>query len=85
MCPWASSDDYRVSQHFNCSPVGGFNRETAIDALKHGHADLICFGRKYLSNPDLPKRFKKNAELNPYNRDTFYSQDPVKVGCLPGC
>eukprot|EP00891_Asterochloris_glomerata_P004653 jgi/Astpho2/4653/Aster-00219 len=58
--------------------AGGFNRETAIDAVKSGHADLICFGRKYLSNPDLPKRFKKNTELNPYNRDTFYTQDPVK-------
>ena len=67
------------------SPVGGFDRETAINALKSGHADLICFGRKYLSNPDLPKRFKKNSELNPYNRDTFCTQDPVKVGCLPSC
>ncbi len=51
--------------------------------MKSGHADLICFGRKYLSNPDLPKRFKKNTELNPYNRDTFYTQDPVKVACCP--
>ena len=85
MCPWASSDDGRVPAAHCLSPVGGFNRETAINALKSGHADLICFGRKYLSNPDLPKRFKKNTKLNPYNRDTFYTQDPVKVGCLPSC
>ena len=54
--------------------AGGFNRERAIDTLKKGDADLICLGRHYLSNPDLPKRFRENAELNKYNRDTFYTQ-----------
>jgi N-ethylmaleimide reductase len=26
-----------------------------------------------VSNPDLPKRFQKNAELNEWNQDTFYT------------
>ncbi len=33
--------------------------------------------RWYLANPDLHKRFLLNAPLNQYDRDTFYSPDPV--------
>ncbi|DBB09760.1 TPA: hypothetical protein ACH3X3_001395 [Trebouxia sp. C0006] len=55
--------------------AGGYNRERAIEALQKDHADLICFGRHYLANPDLPKRFREHAELNSYNRDTFYTND----------
>ena len=39
--------------------------------------DLVAFGRFFLANPDLPKRFKLDAPLNKYNRDTFYTSDPV--------
>lgn len=55
--------------------AGGYNRERAIESLQKDHADLICFGRHYLSNPDLPRRFREHAELNKYNRDTFYTND----------
>ena len=58
-----------------CCATGGYNRERAIEALQKDHADLICFGRHYLANPDLPKRFREHAELNSYNRDTFYTND----------
>ena len=54
--------------------AGGYNRERAIDSIQKDHADLICLGRHYLSNPDLPRRFREHAELNKYNRDTFYTQ-----------
>ncbi|MDB9376298.1 alkene reductase, partial [Nodularia sphaerocarpa CS-585A2] len=33
---------------------------------------LIAYGRIYISNPDLVKRFALNASLNPYDRSTFY-------------
>lgn len=55
--------------------AGGYNRERAITSLQKDHADLICFGRHYLSNPDLPRRFKEHAELNAYNRDTHYTDN----------
>ena len=60
------------AKHVLCD-TGGYNRERAIESLKQDHADLICFGRHYLSNPDLPRRFREHAELNKYNRDTFYT------------
>ncbi len=36
------------------------------------HVDAVAFGRIFIANPDLPKRIKINAPLNPYDRATFY-------------
>ncbi|KAF8023429.1 hypothetical protein BT93_F0819 [Corymbia citriodora subsp. variegata] len=56
---------------------GGFTRELGMKALVDGDADLISYGRLFISNPDLIHRFKVDAPLNGYNRETFYTQDPV--------
>jgi len=57
--------------------AGGYQRENAMEALETGHADLICFGRWHLANPDFVKRMAiEGAPLNKYNRDTFYSFAP---------
>ena len=37
--------------------AGGYRKETAEAELKEGTADLVCFGRWYLANPDFPVRF----------------------------
>lgn len=52
--------------------AGGYNRETGNAVLEAGDADLIAYGRWFISNPDLPQRFATNAPLNPYDRSTFY-------------
>ncbi|KAF7846530.1 hypothetical protein BT93_L4193 [Corymbia citriodora subsp. variegata] len=56
---------------------GGFTRELGIKALVDGDTDLISYGRLFISNPDLVHRFKVDVPLNGYNRETFYTQDPV--------
>jgi N-ethylmaleimide reductase len=43
----------------------GYTQETAEVAIASGQADLIAFGRPYLSNPDLVERFANGWELNP--------------------
>ena len=43
----------------------GYTQETAEKAIASGQADLIAFGRPYLSNPDLVERFANGWELNP--------------------
>lgn len=55
--------------------AGGYDRETGNAVLEAGDADLIAYGRWFLSNPDLPERFATNAPLNPYDRATFYGGD----------
>ncbi|KAK4538911.1 hypothetical protein RGQ29_032194 [Quercus rubra] len=57
--------------------AGGYDREDGNRAIVENRADLVVYGRLFLANPDLPKRFKLNAPLNKYNRDTFYISDPV--------
>ncbi|KAL5559825.1 hypothetical protein UlMin_036036 [Ulmus minor] len=57
--------------------VGGYTREDGNRALVEDRANLIAYGRLFLANPDLPKRFELNTALNKYNIDTFYMFDLV--------
>lgn len=41
----------------------GYTEETAEQAIEDGNADLIAFGRPFITNPDLPIRFKKDLPL----------------------
>jgi len=52
--------------------AGGFTGETAEAAIAQGHADLVAFGRIFISNPDLPRRLQRGFPLTPYDRKTFY-------------
>jgi N-ethylmaleimide reductase len=52
--------------------AGGFTKESAEAILQAGDADLVAFGRYFISNPDLPGRFRIGAPLTPYDRDSFY-------------
>nr|GEY39558.1 putative 12-oxophytodienoate reductase 11 [Tanacetum cinerariifolium] len=56
--------------------AGGYKKDDGNNAIKDEKADLVAFGRLFLANPDLPKRFELDAGLNKYDRDTFYTQDP---------
>lgn len=56
---------------------GGFTRELGVEAVAQGDADLVSYGRLFISNPDLVLRLKLNAPLNRYVRSTFYTHDPV--------
>ncbi len=61
----------KLSKHpvmANC----GYNRETGEAELQKGIAKMISYGTLFLANPDLPKRFELNAELNEADRATMY-------------
>jgi N-ethylmaleimide reductase len=47
--------------------------DSASRTLGLGEADAIAFGRTFLANPDLPRRFAKHAGLNKANVSTFYT------------
>lgn len=53
---------------------GGYDRESALDVIESGKADMVSFAKLFLANPDLPKRLEKNAPLNTPDKDTFYAQ-----------
>eukprot|EP01037_Dinobryon_pediforme_P015006 gene15006-15145_t len=51
----------------------GYNRQMAIQAISSGRADLVSFGRPFISNPDLVERLRENAPLSPLMApDTLY-------------
>ncbi len=43
----------------------GYTKETAEERIAAGNADMIAFGRPFITNPDLPERFRNNWPLNP--------------------
>jgi len=53
--------------------AGGFDRDTAEAALKNKQADLIAFGRPFISNPDFVARMQANAPLAQPDDKTFYT------------
>jgi len=53
----------------------GYTRDSAEQALRQGHADMIAFGKLFIANPDLPERFAQGAALNVPDPDTFYGGD----------
>ncbi|GGF68232.1 alkene reductase [Wenyingzhuangia marina] len=56
----------------------GFDKEKAEEVLKSGNADMVAFGKPFISNPDLVERFKNNKELADWDEETFYT--PGKKG-----
>ncbi|XVE54840.1 hypothetical protein DITRI_Ditri03aG0114700 [Diplodiscus trichospermus] len=57
--------------------AGGYNKEDGNKAVAENRADLVAYGRLFLANPDLPKRFELDASLNKHDRNTYYIPDPV--------
>jgi len=56
----------------------GFDEEKGNKVLSEGKADLVAFGKLYVSNPDLVERFEMNIDLAEWNEETFYT--PGKEG-----
>jgi N-ethylmaleimide reductase len=50
----------------------GYDFELATKVLAQGAADLIAFGKPFISNPDLVERLKRGAPLNGWDKATFY-------------
>jgi N-ethylmaleimide reductase len=50
----------------------GYDFESGNRVIDDGNADLVAFGKPFISNPDLVERFANKAPLNPWDKDTFY-------------
>lgn len=55
--------------------AGGFTPASADAVVAAGDADLVAFGRHFISNPDLPERMQQGLPLTRYDRSTFYGGD----------
>ena len=52
--------------------AGGYKPDTAGAVIEKQDANLVAFGRYFVSNPDLVKRIREGLPLNAYDRETFY-------------
>lgn len=43
----------------------GYTKDAAQKMIAKGDADLVAFGRPFITNPDLPERLKNNQPLEP--------------------
>ncbi|KAI0702828.1 NADH:flavin oxidoreductase/NADH oxidase [Cerioporus squamosus] len=56
--------------------AGRYTRESAIKRADET-GELIAFGRRFIANPDLPLRLRKNIPLAHWERATYYfPEDP---------
>jgi N-ethylmaleimide reductase len=63
-----------AKNHFNGMYIANncYTRDMAIEAVEKGTADLVSFGRAFISNPDLVERLKRNAPLTLEKPHTAY-------------
>lgn len=54
----------------------GYDLEMAVNARRRALADLIAFGRLFISNPDLVERLRGGAPLATPDRETFFGGGP---------
>jgi len=50
----------------------GYSRELAVDTVASGKADLVAFGRPFISTPDLVRRLRDDKPLNELRADKLY-------------
>ncbi|KAJ3063725.1 hypothetical protein HDU98_000486 [Podochytrium sp. JEL0797] len=50
---------------------------TAGEVVERGSADLVAFGKLFISNPDLVQRIAEGGELAKWDASTFYTRGPV--------
>lgn len=50
----------------------GYSRAMALEAVASGAADLVAFGKPFISNPDLGRRLREDVPLAPWVQATLY-------------
>ncbi|KAJ3377783.1 hypothetical protein HDU84_008203 [Entophlyctis sp. JEL0112] len=60
-------------KYFQNTLIGnmGYNKEEANQQIAAGLVDAVAFGKFFIANPDLPRRFEQGAELSVPDPSTF--------------
>ena len=74
--PQADQATYKAIRELysgNIIYCNGLNQQSAEQILQEGSADLVGFGRHFISNPDLVSRMKQKATLQEPDFNSFYA------------
>ena len=67
---------FRKIYHGHLMLNGEYDRDSGESELQKGNADSICYGRPFISNPDLPERIRKGHPWAEADTLTFYLGGP---------
>lgn len=65
--------EFRQVFHGTLMANCGYTQEDGEKALREGHADLVAYGRPFITNPDLVARFANGWPLSPPADPTVWS------------
>lgn len=65
--PWDASFRRDIRAAFRQTLIcnGAYDKTKVKNVLDYNYADAIAFGRRFIQNPDLPRRLEIGAPLNP--------------------
>ena len=76
--------DFRKVFHGPVISNVGYTEETGEESIAKGDADLVAFGRPFISNPDLVQRFAHGWPLAaPAEYSAWYAPDAVGYTDFP--
>lgn len=55
--------------------AGNYDRLKAEQVIAKDYADLVAFGRPFIANPDLPRRFRDGLPLAAFDKATLFGGD----------
>ncbi len=64
---------FRPLYHGTLMINSNFDQDKGNKIIEEGYADLVAYGKPYVSNPDLVERFENHLDLADWNQDTFYT------------
>ncbi len=64
--------DLRAVYSGNIIVAGKYTKDRAGEILDAGLADIVAFGRPFIANPDLPRRFAEDLPLAEFDGSTLF-------------
>ncbi|MDG0995759.1 MAG: alkene reductase [Gammaproteobacteria bacterium] len=52
--------------------AGGYDQAKAENIIRGGLVDIVAFGRPFIANPDLPRRYAENLPLASFDGDALF-------------
>lgn len=68
---------FRKAYTGNLIVNGGYTQATGTELLQNKGADAIAYGKLFIANPDLVKRFQMDLPLNDITTETMYAGGPA--------
>lgn len=84
--PTGRVDNIELGQrYFGDRLIGNdsYGYEDAQSAVAGGELTAVSFGRHFIANPDLPRRWESGLELAPFDPGTLYTPGPEGYSSYP--